>query len=77
MTTYTYDDAGNLLTRRDDNGHTTTYAYDDAGRLLSETGPDPDGGGRSGGSRHLVHVRPEREPGHADGPEWERDVHIG
>jgi RHS repeat-associated protein len=45
VTTYTYDDVGNRLTRTDTLGRTTRFDYDTANRLVSTTGPDPDGSG--------------------------------
>jgi RHS repeat-associated protein len=36
-TSYTYDPAGNVLSRTDPLGHTTSYTYDAAGRLLTLT----------------------------------------
>src|SRR5262249_38316366 len=38
--TYSYDQAGNMLTRTDFNGKKATYSYDQVNRLLSKT-PDP------------------------------------
>ncbi|QGN31484.1 RHS repeat domain-containing protein [Microlunatus sp. Gsoil 973] len=39
MTTYTYDAADQLLTRRNSGG-VTEFRYDAAGRRISETGPE-------------------------------------
>jgi len=39
VTAYTYDPAGNLLTRTDANSDVTSYAYDAADRLTSTTDP--------------------------------------
>lgn len=39
-TTYTYDEAGNLLTKTDRKGQTTTYTYDKLNRLIKATYAD-------------------------------------
>ena len=40
VTSYAYDEVGNVESRTDANGHVTLYAYDDANRLERVTAPD-------------------------------------
>lgn len=56
---YTYDWAGNMLTRSDprDSSWVSTYTYDAANRLIQLQGPDPDGGGPATGLRTTTEYR--------------------
>src|SRR6185437_1038125 len=45
VTTYTYNNDGQVLTETDPLSHVTSYVYDDFGRLTQETLSDPDGAG--------------------------------
>lgn len=40
ITTYTYDDRGNLISKTDPKGNTVTATYDTKGNVLTETDPD-------------------------------------
>ena len=53
---YTYDAAGNVLTRQYPGGPTTTYTYDDDGRMASASTP----GARCGPGRHRRPIGPDR-----------------
>ncbi len=50
VTSYGYDDAGNLVSLQDANEVVTTYGFDEVGRMIEMTAPDPDGAGPAGPS---------------------------